>query len=102
MDDVLQRLQHWYAGNCDGDWEHGFGIRIETLDNPGWSVTINLEGTELEGRPFDAVKHGLGSEETADWHHLWVEANQFNGVGDPSKLGFILRAFLAWAEPPGA
>ncbi len=25
-----------------------YGIKIETLDNPGWDVSIDLIGTELE------------------------------------------------------
>ena len=39
-------LQQWYYGHCNGDWEHGSGIHIDTLDNPGWSITINLEDTD--------------------------------------------------------
>jgi ribosomal protein L37E len=38
MDDLLSKLSDWYAAQCDGDWEHEFGIHIGTLDNPGWSV----------------------------------------------------------------
>lgn len=38
--DVFQWLQEWYIQNCDGDWEHCYGIKIGTLDNPGWSIDI--------------------------------------------------------------
>lgn len=34
--------------NCDNDWEHSYGLRIATLDNPGWSVEISLNDTVLE------------------------------------------------------
>jgi hypothetical protein len=62
----LERLQNWYVAQCDGDWEHGNGIAISTLDNPGWSVKINLEETSLEGRAFAPVK----VERTEnDWIH---------------------------------
>jgi hypothetical protein len=27
--DALDRLQAWYADQCDGDWEHDEGIEIE-------------------------------------------------------------------------
>ena len=50
VDESLVRLQLWYSRQCDGDWEHGLGIRIESLDNPGWSVRIDLKGTNLDGR----------------------------------------------------
>jgi hypothetical protein len=33
---TLTWLQAWYAEQCDGDWEHQFGVSVETLDNPGW------------------------------------------------------------------
>ena len=36
----LSYLTAWFARQCDGDWEHDLGIRIETLDNPGWAVDI--------------------------------------------------------------
>ena len=49
-------LQRWFAAQCDGQWEHGFGITIETLDNPGWSVRICVEGTRLEFAQFEPVK----------------------------------------------
>jgi hypothetical protein len=50
--DAITRLQMWYLGQCDGSWEHQFGVRIETLDNPGWSVTIDLDGTEYANARF--------------------------------------------------
>lgn len=45
---VLNWLQAWYADQCNEDWEHEWGVKIETLDNPGWSVSIDLEETDLE------------------------------------------------------
>jgi hypothetical protein len=35
MEDVLTQIEQWYKSNCNGLWEHQFGLRIETLDNPG-------------------------------------------------------------------
>ena len=42
-------LERWYQAQCDGDWEHHSGVTIETLDNPGWLVKIDLRGVEPEG-----------------------------------------------------
>ena len=56
MSDELSWLQQWYSAHCDGEWEHGFGVTIATLDNPGWSVTIDVEGTQLASTPFESVK----------------------------------------------
>ncbi len=57
----IERLQAWYLAQCDGEWEHGFGPTISTLDNPGWSVKVDLKGTELFEKPFSLVGKGNGT-----------------------------------------
>jgi Immunity protein 53 len=52
---ALQELQQWYQSQCNGDWEHTYGVKIDTLDNPGWSVTIELADTYLYGRTFSIL-----------------------------------------------
>ena len=47
INDNLIWLINWYTSHCDGDWEHIFGIKIGTLDNPGWHIQISIEETEL-------------------------------------------------------
>lgn len=54
--DTLQELQRWYRSQCNGDWEHSYGVKIDTLDNPGWSVTVELADTA------DASHHGADKE----------------------------------------
>ena len=39
-DSPLDFMMRWFASHCDGDWEHDLGIRIETLDNPGWAMDV--------------------------------------------------------------
>ena len=93
VEEILFRLQGWYASQCNGDWEHDLGIRIESLDNPGWRVQIDLRGTPLDGREFRQIELGLGRNchpSSAHWHRVWVEDPRFQGAGDPSKLAFIL------------
>ena len=92
--DLLTWLQSWYAAHCDGDWEHGNGIRINTLDNPGWFVRINLEGTELEGRPFKDYQQEVSED---DWLMCRVRGITFEGAGGPGNLGDILRRLRVWA-----
>jgi len=63
---VLVQLPQRYRGQCDGDWEHSYGVKIETLDNPGWLVTIDLTDTTLGGVAAEedcpALRYRLGSE----------------------------------------
>jgi Immunity protein 53 len=27
-------VEEWYSRQCNGEWEHGFGVEIATIDNP--------------------------------------------------------------------
>ena len=97
--DELQQLQAWYASQCDGDWEHEYGIKIENVDNPGWSVSIPLAGTELESCGYETVSDMTPPTE---WLHCRVsesaEGRRWEGSGGPLMLSQILRRFLDWAS----
>jgi hypothetical protein len=98
---TLSRLQDWYAGQCNGDWEHSLGIRIESCDNPGWWVKINLAGTRLLGLQFVEIAEGVDSRRhpiESRWLDCHVEDAVWHGAGDDTKLERILEEFLAWAE----
>ena len=94
--DELHWLMEWYAGQCDGDWEHSFGIRLDTLDNPGWTLTIDLDGTGLEAKPFDAVEDDLTSD--VSWWVCKVENAKFIGHCGPRDLAAVLKVFRDWAS----
>jgi hypothetical protein len=102
MDQLLSRLQRWYSSQCNGEWEHQSGISIDTLDNPGWIVKINLSGTGLDDKPFVPMRHGVHDDQRVDddldWYSRSVTQKTFEGAGDPFKLAFILQTFLDWAE----
>jgi hypothetical protein len=91
----LLRLQHWFRTQCDGAWEHGGGIKLETLDNPGWLLDVALEGTPLEDAPFAKV---WVERSDVNWLHCVVEDRIFRGRGGAGNLAELLRTFLDWAE----
>jgi Immunity protein 53 len=93
-DDLLGRLQAWYAAHADGDWEHDHRIRISTLDNPGWSLSVNVADTAHEGRTFTPVQ--IDRTDT-DWVHCSVEESVFQGRGGPLNLRELVSTFLDWA-----
>lgn len=93
--DVLNWFQDWYRQNCIDEWEHFYGIKIATLDNPGWSVKIDIADTPLMYKPFSEIKIDNGD---SDWLFCKVENNIFAGVGDPLKLTVILKGFREWVE----
>lgn len=90
----LEFLERWYQGRCNGYWEHGKGVTIETLAQPGWLVSIDLAETPLETRAMDPVRRETSAK---DWIACEVSHGQFRGQGDSRKLAEILRVFQAWA-----
>jgi hypothetical protein len=95
----LDWLQRWYAAQCDGDWEHEWGVRIATLDNPGWSVTVDLEETPLSGRPYTPTDVRRSD---SDWVMTAVSDDTFRAWCGPLNLGEALRLFRKWATPESA
>jgi hypothetical protein len=94
--DLLTWLQEWYDRQARDGWEHRYGMRISTLDNPGWTVTIDLRQTAAEGKTFEPVNEERGER---DWIYCWVEEEQFEGRGGPQNLAEILAVFRTWVEP---
>jgi len=70
----LPSLERWYAAHCNGEWEHGYGIKIETLDNPGWRIQIDLRDTKKQGSTIERV--GIDRNDN-DWIQCWIEKGQF-------------------------
>ncbi len=91
----IQKLQDWYLSQCDADWEHSYGIKIETIDNPGWKLTIDLEETSLASRPFEEREHNYNDE--VDWFLVQKKGLQFVGRGGPKHLSSMINIFLEWA-----
>jgi len=108
MTDELNWLQQWYSAQCDGQWEDGPGITIETIDNPGWSVNICVEGTELASAQFEPMKTEVSE---TDWiqcriaerkkgllPHSSPNYRRFEGFGGALNLPDIIKTFRTWAE----
>jgi hypothetical protein len=70
MANELQRLQQWYRAQCNGDWEHSYGVMVDTLDNPGWRLRIDLEETDLATSAFSPLSV---ERSDTDWVHCKVE-----------------------------
>jgi hypothetical protein len=88
----IQKLQRWYSRQCDGSWEHQYGVSIDTLDNPGWTVVVDLTGTDLQLTQMESI---IEEKTEQDWLHCKIQDGKFVGNGGPLKLDAILDLFLA-------
>jgi hypothetical protein len=101
--DNITWLMNWYLSQCNEDWEHSYGVLIDTLDNPGWSLTIDLEETSLAGRPFAPIYENVddadpvqGLDGDVCWVVAKVEGTKFKGYGGPRDLTRLIEAFRSW------
>jgi hypothetical protein len=75
--------------------QHLYGIKIDNIDNPGWSVNIDLKDTSLENKSFSTIKYDIDEN---DWLFCTIRNGAFNGAGGSNKLEEILLIFKDWAE----
>ena len=94
---TLTWLQAWYAAQCDGDWEHGNGVSIDTLDNPGWLLRVDLEGTCAADRTFAGREIHRSQH---DWLITRIVDQHFEALGGPLNLGEAIHEFRLWVEGP--
>ena len=103
-DDSLNWLMQWYLGECNTDWEHTYGVEIGTLDNPGWTLRINLRETMLEGRTFTRVTHGEPASDLDEWRRTgswWVadvKDRAFEASCGPLDLPAVISVFRKWVQ----
>lgn len=102
---ILSRLMRWYDANCNEEWEHSCGVKIDTLDNPGWLVVINLEGT---GIALESIPPTKVYRDKDDWFECSVQPgcvftsdgeghSKFVGYGGPRNLEEMIGYFLRCA-----
>ena len=89
-------LIEWYRSQCDDSWEHQHGIKLDTLDNPGWMLTVDLIDTNLQGKRMIELREGISSTEhpvSPLWIHCSVSDNHFSGACDPSQVARLFNVF---------
>lgn len=96
--ELLKRLQNWYQLHCDGDWEHSYGVIIDTLDNPGWKLTVDLTDTLLEDVNFQPINIGNPENKNNFWLSCQKLDNTFIGSGGVDSLENLISIFLDWAD----
>ena len=92
MKEIIERIQDWYKINCNGDWEHSYGYKIETLDNPGWAIKIDLAETALENLEFQ--REFKNSNNDNDWFQMHTENKVLNIYCGPENLKSTFEIFF--------
>jgi hypothetical protein len=97
----IRWLETWFQRHCDGTWEHDSRVKLESIDNPGWWLHVNLDEKgpdrvlEVIGDPPSEAN---GYIATGQWMRCEIKAGRFSGAGDPTKLGQIIACFRKYAE----
>lgn len=91
----VQYLLDWYANNCNGDWGHEYGIKISTIDNPGWLIQVNLSETDISGRVMEPC---TWEPEHGRWVRSWSNGEEFNVVCDVHSFDVAIGEFQKFAE----
>ena len=94
---AIKSLMEWYRSQCDGDWEHQHGVQIGTLDNPGWSLDVDLAETPQAGR---SIAKKMIERSKDDWVFFEVKDDIFHARGGPLNLEEMISSFLAFVEGP--
>ena len=89
--DSLLWLQQWFASHCNGEWEHEAGISLNTLDNPLWSLKIEVTGTYLENYP--SFHHEEGEWGNDNWLECHLENGLFQASCGTSRLTDMIAFF---------
>lgn len=95
LDASLNILENWYSSHCDGYWEHGFGIQIETLDNPGWSVKIDTKGTNIEYLNIEEIENVVSNY---DWIIIRKEDKKLVGYCGAKQLSVLLSLLAVYIK----
>ena len=92
MKETIERIQDWYKINCNGDWEHSYGFKIATLDNPGWAIKIDIAETALENLEFQ--REYQNPKNDSDWFQIRTENKILNIYCGPESMKSTFEIFF--------
>lgn len=96
MQNDLDWFCGWVAKHCDDEWEHGYPVILDTYDNPGWRLRVNLENSAMRSRQVLPLVDGLPGDDR--WFSCRIDGGMFHGACDLAQLPRLLKVFREWAE----
>jgi Immunity protein 53 len=91
----LTWLQAWYLLWCDNDWEHSYGVVIESQSTVGWVLKADLSDTPLEGRPLKPNEH---RRTVSDWVTWEVDGSVFRSLRGLWNLTEMIGISRGWVQ----
>ncbi len=89
--ELLNWLSNWYKIECNGDWEHTYGITINITQDRVF-VEIDIDDTRFDN---DSIMSEIKFESSKnDWVNIEIENQKFVAKGDRSKLIQIIEYFI--------
>jgi hypothetical protein len=99
--DPLVWLQGWYTSQCNDSWEEFYGIKMDTVADPGWHVQIVVTETGLEDKRFAGYVVKRSKQDWIECHLVNTEIDKvqckvFNVFCGPLNLTEALTIFHYW------
>lgn len=87
-DKLIKWLEDWFLFNCDGDWEHSYGINIYVTDDYNWHVQMDLCNMvfSLKGLPLKVIKNTSNNI-----LNYIIDDEDFVGNASPTNLVKLLK-----------
>jgi hypothetical protein len=73
MSESFDWLQRFFLSNCDGEWEHEYGCKIDTMSDPGWILKFDLTGTPFETKLLEPLEDKASPT-------VWLKCRAEDGV----------------------
>ena len=89
-------LLDWYEVACKNGLDPKNRIELYTLDNPGWDLSVNLEGTGLDIHEYFLIENIDRTDD--DWCHCFVRDNVFYAPCGNCNLGESLDMFRKFID----
>lgn len=99
QNNLIQWLTDWTKKQCDDDWEHEYGVKIISTDNPGWYIEIDLINhiPEIDNKPWINFE----VDNSDDWIGFKIEDKVFKGSCTINRLGYLLTFIKRFIEENG-
>lgn len=94
----LDWLQLWYHSQCDGDWEHQYGVTMTLKKSEEWEFDIDLTYTEMQGIHLSDAEQ---SDPEGGWLRWRSDGWHFRAECSRKNVIAVIAEFRTWVESSG-